>query len=377
MTDPARKQITSPYDFLVVGSGPFGASFARLVHDKGYRVLVVEKKQHVAGHIYTEMNGYIPVHVYGPHIFHTSNERVWAFANRFCKMNHFVNSPLANYKGDLYNLPFNMNTFYQLWGLKTPEAVQEKLAEARLKLDRPARNLEEQALSLVGEDVYRILIKEYTEKQWGRPCDELPAFIIRRLPLRFTYDNNYFNDPYQGIPEGGYTPWIERMLSGIDLRLQTDFLNQKEELQALADRVIYTGAIDAYYDYCYGPLAYRSLRFETERLEVDNVQGVAVMNYTSSDEAYTRVIEHKHFAMLGETGYTVVSREYPAEWQPGDDAYYPVNDETNQLLYKKYADLAAGENNVYFGGRLAGYRYFNMDQVIAEAMDLADKLTAP
>lgn len=363
-----------PYDFLVVGSGPYGAAYARRAHERGYKVLVIEKKAHVAGHIYTEDMEGIPVHVYGPHIFHTANEDVWTFVNRFATFNRFTNSPLANYRGKLYNLPFNMNTFHQMWGVKTPNEAKAKLNSQRLKLDREAENLEEQALMLVGTDIYNTLIREYTEKQWGRSCKDLPAFIIRRLPLRYTYDNNYFNDPHQGIPEKGYTALITAMLEGIDLSLNCDFLDDKENYMGLADQIIYTGAIDAYYDFRFGPLAYRSLRFETEVLPLDNYQGVAVINYTSSDEPYTRIIEHKHFSQLGETGVTVISREYPGEWKPGEDAYYPVNDERNQTLYAKYKSLAEQEAGIQFGGRLAQYKYYNMDQVIAEALSLADKL---
>ncbi len=365
------------YDFLLAGSGPFAAAFARTAHDRGYKVLVVEKKEHVAGHIYTKEQEGIHIHVYGPHIFHTANEKVWSFVNRFARFNRFTNSPLANYNGKLYNLPFNMNTFHQMWGVKTPQEAKEKLESQRLKLNREAANLEEQALMLVGTDIYNRLIKEYTEKQWGRACKELPAFIIRRLPLRFTYDNNYFDDPYQGIPIEGYTSLIEKMLEGIDLKLNCDYLENREALSSLADQVIFTGAIDAYYDYCYGALAYRSLRFETEVLSMDNYQGVAVMNYTSGNEAFTRVIEHKHFADSRASGVTVISREYPSEWRSGEDAYYPVNDETNQRLYNRYKDRADTETNVHFGGRLAQYKYYNMDQVIGEALKLADELAPP
>ncbi len=363
-----------PYDYLVVGAGPFGASFARMAVEKDKRVLVVERKAHVAGHIYTEMVEGIPVHVYGPHIFHTSEEYIWQFVNRFALFNRFTNSPLANYNGKLYNLPFNMHTFNQMWGVVTPEEAKRKIDSQRLILDRDAANLEEQALALVGTDIYNCLIKEYTEKQWGRACVDLPAFIIRRLPLRFTYDNNYFNDTYQGIPEGGYTSFIESMLDGIDLRLEVDYLAKKDSLDKLADEVIYTGAIDAYFDYAYGPLEYRSLRFEHEIKDMSNYQGVAVMNYTSKNEAYTRVIEHKHFAMMGETDKTVVSREYPMDWAVGDEAYYPLNDEKNQALYERYRQLAKDQSHVHFGGRLAQYKYYNMDQVIKEAILLANRL---
>lgn len=362
------------YDYLVVGAGPFGASFAEQAHRAGKRVLVLEKKSHVAGHIHTEIREGIPVHVYGPHIFHTSDERVWSYVNQFARFNRFTNAPLANYRGSLYNLPFNMHTFYQMWGTKTPEEARAKIDAQRLKLDREPANLEEQALTLVGSDIYERLIKSYTEKQWGRSCTELPAFIIRRLPLRFTYDNNYFNDLYQGIPEAGYTAMIEEMLTGIEVRLDTDYFSDRHYFESLADQIIVTAAIDAYYDYCFGPLAYRSLRFETEVLDQSNYQGVAVMNYTSSDEAYTRVIEHKHFALMGETEKTIISREYPSEWSLGMDAYYPVNDEENQALYQRYQALAAAEDRVIFGGRLAQYKYYNMDQVIAEALRLSDQL---
>lgn len=365
------------YDYLVVGAGPFGATFAQQAAAAGKRVLVLEKKLHVAGHIHTEIREGIPVHVYGPHIFHTSNEAVWSYVNRFADFNRFTNSPLANYRGELYNLPFNMHTFYQMWGTKTPAEAEAKIESQRLKPGREAQNLEEQALMLVGHDIYERLIKSYTEKQWGRKCTDLPAFIIRRLPLRFTYDNNYFNDPHQGIPIGGYTQMIERMLEGIEVRLESDFFADRAYYENLADRIVVTAAIDAYYDYCYGPLAYRSLRFETEVLDTPNYQGVAVMNYTSSDEAYTRVIEHKHFAMMTEGEKTVISREYPTEWSLGMDAYYPVNDDENQALYQRYRSLAEAEDRVIFGGRLAQYKYYNMDQVIAEALDLSDSLFGP
>ncbi len=371
MTNEKREH---DYDYLVVGAGPYGAAFARRMHDRGKRVLVVEKKGHVAGHIYTEEQHGIQIHVYGPHIFHTADDEVWAFVNRFATFNRFTNSPLANFRGSLYNLPFNMHTFHQIWGVRTPEEARAKIETSRLKLDREPANLEEQALTLVGQEIYDLLIREYTEKQWGRPCRELPAFIIRRLPLRFTYDNNYFNDPHQGIPTDGYTAFIWRMLDGIDLRLNCDYLDHRDELDKLASTVVYTGAIDAYFGYSHGALAYRSLRFETEVLEMDNYQGVAVMNYTSSDEAYTRVIEHKHFAMQGETTHTVISREYPCEWTLGQDAYYPVNDDSNQALYWQYRKLAELEEKTVFGGRLAEYKYYNMDQVIASALCMADKL---
>lgn len=359
------------YDYLIVGAGLFGSVFAREMTDAGKRCLVVDKRDHVAGNAYTEMVEGIAVHRYGAHIFHTNNEIAWNYVNRFACFNRFTNSPVANYKGELYNLPFNMNTFHQMWGVVTPAQAQEKIRQQQLSsCAGMPRNLEEQALRLVGHDIYEKLIKGYTQKQWGRPCAELPAFIIQRLPLRFTYDNNYFNARYQGIPEDGYTAMVERMLANIPVELHTDFLVQRQELSTLADKIIYTGPIDAYFNYRFGSLEYRSLRFETETLNMENYQGNAVVNYTDAETPYTRVIEHKHF-IFGTQPKTIVTREYSASWKPGDEPYYPINDERNTALYQQYAALAASEPNTLFGGRLGEYRYYDMDQVITAALKLA------
>ena len=359
------------YDYLIVGAGLFGAVFAREMTDAGRRCLVIDRRGHVAGNAYTETVAGIAIHRYGAHIFHTNDDAVWNYVNRFARFNRFTNSPVANYKGELYSLPFNMNTFHQMWGVVTPAQAQ---AEIRRQQDAAGdgepQNLEEQAIRLVGRDIYEKLVKGYTRKQWGRPCTELPAFIIRRLPVRFTYDNNYFNARYQGIPEEGYTALVERLLAGIPVRLGVDFLRQREELTALADKVVYTGPVDAYFGYRLGALEYRSLRFETEVLDTDNYQGVAVMNYTDDETPYTRIIEHKHFVFGTQPG-TVITREYSAAWQPGDEPYYPVNDEKNTALYQRYAALAAEEPDTLFGGRLGTYRYYDMDQVVAAALALA------
>ena len=363
------------YDYLIVGAGLFGAVFAREAMDAGKTCLVVEKDHHIGGNIYTEEVEGIPVHRYGAHIFHTSDREVWDYVNRFAHFNHYINTPIANYKGELYNLPFNMHTFYQMWGVTTPAAAREKIAEQRCEITGEPRNLEEQAISLVGRDIYEKLVKGYTEKQWNRSCTDLPAFIIRRLPVRYTFDNNYFRDPYQGIPAEGYTPLVERLLEGAEVRLGVDYLEHREELNALAQRVVYTGPIDAYYGYCYGTLEYRSLRFETETLDTDNYQGVAVMNFCQREIPYTRVIEHKHF-VFGDGPKTVVTREYPADWQPGMRPYYPVNDEKNQALYSRYRQRAAEEQQVVFGGRLGQYRYYDMDQVVAAALSLWKEMGA-
>lgn len=362
------------YDFLIVGSGLFGAVFAYFAKAKGLNPLVIEKRNHLAGNIYTYELENIQVHRYGAHIFHTKDKVIWDFINKFAAFNNFVNSPIAYYRGKLYNLPFNMNTFYQMWGVKTPREAIDKIEEQKneSKIEVP-QNLEEQALSLVGKDIYEILIKGYTEKQWGRACSELPPSIIRRLPVRLTFDNNYFNDPYQGIPVDGYTKIIEQMLKGVDIRLNTDFLTHRDELTALAEKVIYTGPIDAYFNFCFGPLEYRKVRFETEVLDVPNYQGVAVVNYTEREVPYTRIIEHKHF-VFGNQPKTVISREYPEEWHPGDEPYYPINDEKNSTLYSKYAQLALNEKNVFFGGRLGTYKYYDMDKVIRESIDLVNSL---
>lgn len=371
------------YDFLIVGSGLFGATFAYKAHQAGKSCLVIDKRPQLGGNVYCEQTEGINVHKYGAHIFHTANKAVWDFVNALVPFNRYTNCPVANYHGELYNLPFNMNTFYQMWGVRTPEEAQAKIAEQRAavsaKLDGlEPRNLEEQALLLVGRDIYEKLIKEYTEKQWGRPCTELPAFIIRRLPLRFVFDNNYFNDPYQGIPIGGYNLLIERLLDGIDTRVNCDFFANRDKLTALADTIIYTGPIDQFYDYRFGKLQYRTVRFETETLNTPNYQGNAVVNYTSHDVPYTRVIEHKHFESFGQSVYdnpqTIISREYSTEWQPGMEPYYPVNDERNAALYAQYKSLADTEKHVLFGGRLAEYKYYDMAPTIEQALNLAQRI---
>ena len=362
------------YDYLIVGAGLFGAVFAHeaaLSHEK---VLVIEKREHIGGNVYTEEIEGIRVHRYGAHIFHTNDAAVWEYVNRFAEFNRYVNSPVANFKGELYSLPFNMYTFNRLWSVVTPREAEEKIAAERAAagITEP-KNLEEQAISLVGRELYEKLVKGYTEKQWGRPCRELPAFIIRRLPVRFTFDNNYFNARWQGIPIGGYTKMVGKMLEGIEVRLNTDYLAEREKWDALADRVVYTGPIDQFYGYCFGPLAYRSVRFETEVLDTLNFQGNAVINYTDRETPYTRIIEHKHFE-FGTQPKTVISREYSAEWQPGAEPYYPVNDEKNTALYEKYRALAARQEKVIFGGRLGEYRYYDMDAVIARALETAKKI---
>ena len=360
------------YDDLIVGAGLFGATFARQMTRRGRRVLVIDKREHVGGNVYTrELEG-IQVHQYGAHIFHTNDKAVWDYVNRFAEFNRYTNSPVANYRGELFSLPFNMYTFNKLWGVVTPREAEEKIRQQReaAGISEP-KNLEEQAISLVGTDVYEKLVKGYTEKQWGRPCSELPAFIIRRLPVRFTFDNNYFNARFQGIPVGGYTAMVERMLSGIEVRLGVDYLEDKAAWDALADRVVYTGPIDRYFDYCFGPLEYRSVRFETQVLDMPNYQGNAVVNYTDRETPYTRVIEHKHFE-FGTQPKTVISREYSSEWKLGDEPYYPVNDEKNRELYERYRALADKEEHVLFGGRLGEYKYYDMDAVIARALALAE-----
>ena len=357
------------YDYLIVGAGLYGATFAQKMTEKGKKCLVIDKREHIAGNIYTKNVEGIDVHVYGAHIFHTSNEEVWNYVNRFERFNRFTNTPIANYNGEIYNLPFNMNTFNKMWGVITPAEAMAKIEEQRAacKVETP-KNLEEQAINLVGTDIYERLIKGYTEKQWGRPCASLPPFIIKRLPVRLSYDNNYFDDHYQGIPIEGYTVMAERMLEGVELRLGVDYLKSRAELSRLAKAVIYTGTIDSYFDYCYGALEYRSLRFENEILDTENYQGNAVVNYTDLETPYTRIIEHKHFA-FGKQKKTVISREYSAEWARGDEPYYPVNDEKNAALYEKYRALAAKETNVLFGGRLGEYRYYDMDKVILSALE--------
>ena len=364
------------FDYLIVGAGLYGAVTARELTDAGKNVLVIERRGHIAGNAYTEDVEGIQVHRYGAHIFHTNDREVWQYANRFAEFNRFTNSPVANWKGALYSLPFNMYTFNRMWGCVTPEEAEARIAKQRGEIRGEPRNLEEQAISLVGRDLYEKLIKGYTEKQWGRPCDQLPAFIIRRIPVRMTFDNNYFNARYQGIPEGGYTAMVGRMLKGIEVRLGCDYLERKAEMDAVAKRVIYTGPIDAYFGYRLGPLAYRSVRFETEVLDRANFQGNAVMNYTDAETPWTRIIEHKWFEpeKAGAIPKTVISREYSSEWKPGDEPYYPVNDEKNAALYNRYAALAVQEERVSMGGRLGSYRYYDMDQVIAAALAAATPL---
>ena len=360
------------YNYLVVGSGLFGSVFAHEAKKCGKSVLVIERRNHVGGNIYCEEKEGINIHKYGAHIFHTDYKDVWEYVNQFVEFNNYVNSPVANYKGELYNLPFNMNTFSKMWGVATPAEAAAKIAEQRKAITGEPQNLEEQAISLIGTDIYTKLIKGYTEKQWGRSCTELSAFIIQRLPVRYTFDNNYFNDRYQGIPIGGYNKLIHALLDGIEVRLGIDYNLQRKEYENMAETIVYTGPIDAYFNYSLGQLEYRGLRFETERLEEENHQGVAVMNYTEREVPYTRSIEHKHFE-FGKQPVTYVTKEYPADWQPGEEAYYPVNNERNQMLYAQYAELAKKERNVIFGGRLAEYKYYDMDDVIKSELDCAKK----
>ena len=362
------------YDYLIVGAGLYGSVCARELADAGKKVLVIDRRAQVAGNVYTENVEGIQVHKYGAHIFHTNNKEVWDYVNRFSVFNRFTNSPVANYRGEIYSLPFNMYTFNKMWGVVTPEEAAAKIAEQRKEITGEPRNLEEQAISLVGRDIYEKLIKGYTEKQWGRDCRDLPAFIIKRLPVRLTYDNNYFNALYQGIPAGGYTKMVEHMLDGVEVRLGEDYLERKADWDSLAETVIYTGPVDAYFDYCLGNLEYRSVRFETELLDKPNFQGNAAVNYTDRETPWTRIIEHKWFEFgKDENGNdlpkTVISREYSSEWKPGDEPYYPVNDEKNSRLYAAYRAMADGEQGVVFGGRLGEYKYYDMDQVIAAALE--------
>ena len=359
------------YDYLVVGSGLFGAVFARQATDAGKKVLVIDKRPNIAGNVYTEKVEGINFHKYGAHIFHTNNTEVWNYVNRFATFNRFTNSPVANYKGELYSMPFNMYTFNKMWGVVTPEEAAAKIEEQKKEITGEPQNLEEQAISLVGRDIYEKLVKGYTEKQWGRDCKELPAFIIKRLPVRLTFDNNYFNALYQGIPIGGYTKMVANLLDGIDVQLNEDYLVDRAKWDALADKVVYTGAIDAFFDYSLGNLEYRSVRFENEVLDIPNFQGNAAVNYTDRETPWTRIIEHKHFE-FGTQPKTVITREYPAEWEKGKEPYYPVNDPKNSELFDKYERRALEEKNVIFGGRLGMYRYMDMDQVIEEALSLAE-----
>ena len=367
------------YDYLIVGSGLFGATFACRAHKAGKRCLVIDKRPHLGGNLYCENVSGINVHKYGAHIFHTSNKEVWNFVNSFVPFNRYTNSPVANYHGKLYNLPFNMNTFYQMWGVTSPEEAAKKIDEQRheAKTDNP-QNLEQQALNLVGKDIYETLIKGYTEKQWGRKCTELPAFIIKRLPVRMTFDNNYFNDSYQGIPIGGYNKLIEGLLDGIETKTNVDFFENRAELTKLAEKIVFTGAIDQFYDYKFGKLEYRTIRFETETLDVQNYQGNAVVNYTDSETPYTRIIEHKHFEPENsayQNNKTVISKEYSSEWNEKSEPFYPVNDHKNTTLYQKYKALADNEKNVIFGGRLAEYKYYDMDDIIEKALEIWEKVS--
>lgn len=364
------------YDYLIVGAGLYGATFAYEMSKRGKKCLVIDRRKHIGGNVYCEKINNINVHKYGAHIFHTSDTEIWNYVNQFADFNNYINSPIANYKGEIYNLPFNMNTFSKLWGVVTPKQAQDKINEQKFKynIDEP-QNLEEQAISLVGRDIYLKLVKEYTEKQWGKDCKELPAFIIKRLPVRYTYDNNYFNDRYQGIPEGGYNVIIEKMLDNIDVELGVDYLKNKEKYKEMADKILYTGMIDEYFEYKYGNLEWRSLKFENEiYTDIDDYQGNAVVNYTSHDQKYTRIIEHKHFEFNKCKG-TIITKEYPADWHKGDEAYYPVNDGKNNELFEKYKQLAKKEQNVMFGGRLGNYKYYDMDKIIRVAIDMAKEMS--
>lgn len=368
--------MSEKYDYLIVGSGLYGSVFAHEMTGAGRSCLVIDKRDHAGGNVYTENVEGINVHRYGAHIFHTSDRRIWDYMNSFAEFNRYTNSPVARYKDELYNLPFNMNTFHALWGVVTPEEaraeIERQKKEAALPEGREAANMAEAAIQLVGKDIFEKLVKGYTAKQWGRPAEELPPFIIKRLPVRFTYDNNYFNDSYQGIPKGGYSAIIEKMLEGSDVRLCEDFFEKRDEYMSMADRVVFTGMIDEYFDYCYGPLEYRSLRFEDKILDTDNYQGNAVVNYTEYEVPYTRIIEHKHFE-FGSGDKTVITYEYPSSWKKGDEPYYPMNDEKNNELFRKYRQLADAQEKVLFGGRLGEYRYYDMHQVVARALEDVEK----
>ena len=373
-----NKEKTMKYDYIVVGSGLYGAIFAHEAKAKGKSVLVVDKRPNIAGNVYTEKQEGINVHMYGAHIFHTNDKRVWNYITQFAEFNRFTNSPVANYKGELYSMPFNMYTFNKMWGVVTPEEAAAKIDEQKKEITGEPKNLEEQAISLVGRDIYEKLVKGYTEKQWGRDCKDLPAFIIKRLPVRLTFDNNYFNALYQGIPIGGYTKMVENLLDGIEVRLNTNYLEHKAELDALADKVVYTGPIDAYFGFKLGTLEYRSVRFENETLDIPNFQGNAAVNYTDRETPWTRIIEHKWFEFgKDEDGNdlpkTIISREYSSEWKAGDEPYYPVNDEKNGQLYAKYKELADNETGVIFGGRLGEYKYYDMDTTVASVLDMCEK----
>ncbi|MDM5314905.1 UDP-galactopyranose mutase [Fictibacillus sp. b24] len=361
------------YDYLIVGAGLFGATFAYEANKRGKKCLVIDRRNHIGGNIYCEDIEGINVHKYGAHIFHTNNKEIWDYVNQFTEFNGYINSPIANYQGQIYNLPFNMNTFNKLWGVITPQQAKEKIEEQKLNagITQP-KNLEEQAISLVGTDIYEKLIKGYTEKQWGRPANELPDFIIKRLPVRFTYDNNYFNDKFQGIPVGGYTRIIEKMLEGSEVKLGVDYFKEREELSKTSRKIVFTGMIDEFYNYEFGVLEYRSLRFETELIDNENFQGNAVVNYTDPETPYTRIIEHKHFE-FGNQEKTVITKEHPTEWEKGDEPYYPINDQKNTELFRKYKELAEIEENVIFGGRLANYKYYDMHQIIASALNCVNK----
>lgn len=360
------------YDYIIVGSGLFGAVCANELKKLNKKVLVIEKRNHIGGNAYTEDCEGIQIHKYGAHIFHTNSKEVWDYVNQFVEFNNYINSPVANYHGEIYNMPFNMNTFSKMWNISTPKEAKDIIEKQRQIIKDEPRNLEEQAISLVGTDIYTKLIKGYTEKQWGRDCKRLPAFIIKRLPVRYTYDNNYFNARYQGIPVGGYNRIIKKLLADCEVELNVDFIKQRDKYKNIANKIIFTGAIDNYFDYKFGQLEYRGLRFETERLEQDNYQGIAVMNFTAREVPYTRVIEHKHFE-FGTQPITYVTKEYPADWHLGEEAYYPVNDDKNQRLYQKYLGLAKQEDNVIFGGRLGEYKYYDMDKTIESALNLVEK----